>query len=140
MNPQTKAALDYLKQRGHIVRQAIVTHEGEMRVWIDDLLLNFTHILGLAALERMKASVQGVNSWALAEIAVACSKVADSGAVDLQTASEARALKHQWTVLVQSATPRAARAAEAVSIDKQAKALADHAVGFLSTQLHLLCS
>jgi hypothetical protein len=140
MTSETQAALDYLKQRGHVVRQSIVTHEGEMRVWIDNLLLNYPHIRGFAALERMKASVQGVNSWALTEMAVACSKLADSGKLDLQTASEARALKHQWGVLVQAATPRAGSAAEAASIDRQAKALADRAVGFLSTQLHLLCN
>ena len=141
MNPQTDAALDYLKQHGHAVRQAFVTNAaGEIRVWIDNLVLNFAQIRGFAALVRMKESVQGINSWALGEMAVACSKLADSGQLDVKTASEARALQHQWAVLVQSATPSAGSAAEADSIDKQAKTLADRAVGFLSTQLHLLCS
>ena len=133
MTPEAQAALDYLKQNGQAIHEAIVTHEGDMRVWIDDLLLSYPHIRGLAALERMKASVQCVNSWTLTEMVVACSKLADSGKLDLQTANEARAVKHQWTVLVQSATPRAASAAEAASIDRQAKALADRAVGLLST-------
>jgi hypothetical protein len=59
---------------------------------------------------------------------------------DQFTRDYADLIKHQWAVLVQSATPNAGSAAEAAAIDKQAKVLADRATSFLSTQLHLLCN
>ena len=138
MSQEISTAVEYLKARGHQVGNAFVPVDGRIHIWIDGIACAYEHIRALTALERMKEASQTIDSPALAELAVACRRVAGSGQVDEKTASAANALEHQWKVLVQSATPPPMSAEEAKSINEQGQALAGRIVDFLTTQLPLI--
>jgi hypothetical protein len=137
MNQETKEAFNYLKDRGYGFRGAFI-YEGEPRLWIEHLLLPYHQVRNLAALERMKDHVHGPDSPALIQMASACSKLAETGKLNSEFLELAEKIKKDWATLVQRATPNAGRKAEADVLEVQAKELATRAVGFLSTQLHIL--
>jgi hypothetical protein len=139
MSEEVTAAIEYLKQRGCVVGQAFMpVSEGRMHIWIDDIACSYEHILTLAALERHKEAARAIDSPALTELAIACRRIAESGAVDEKVVSATNALGHQWKVLVQGATPPPSSLEEMRSINSQAQALAGRMVDFLKTQLPLL--
>ncbi len=136
MSEDTTAALNYLKAQGHDIGQGFMPpNTTKLHIWIDDRACSYEQIRIWAALERKKESVSGINSTALQDLALACLHVADSGTVDSAAVEQARALDHEWKILVQSATRPPSNPREARVINSQARALADRILKFLITQL-----
>lgn len=84
-------------------------------------------------LEGLARSVQGVNSPASVELAVACEQLAETESGRPEVADAARALHNEWALLVARATPAPIHAQQADAIDAQARGLAVRMCEFLKS-------